>query len=97
MEIGDKFSTLAAVSGGGDLLVKPPEGVEVTIMNFYYSGSIELYFTDGSNSVKLGYDWEEGSLQGWWNITNQRYIKMHNPTTISLVYGYDGVVTKVST
>jgi len=95
LEIGDKYSTLAPVAGGGTLLVRPPSGVEVTVMNFYYSGSVELYFTDGDRRVRLGYDWEEGSLQGFWNLTSELYVEMRNPTTVSLVYGYDGVVTKV--
>lgn len=93
--IGDSVGTLAAVNPGGTLVIRPSGSLEVTIHNFYYSGSVDIYYVCAGNQVKLAWDVEEGSLQGFWHASQAHYFLMVNPTQSTLYYGYDGIVTKV--
>ena len=92
--VGDPYSTISPVAPGGTLEIRP-SGFYAVIHNFYYSGSVDIYFSDGSNTIKIAYDTEEDSLQGYWEVSFNHFYRMVNPTSNTLNYGYSGIVTKV--
>lgn len=94
MAVGDVYSGIQSVAAGDFLTIQPPAGTEVVITNIYYEGPVEVYFTDGTNSIKVDSDLTGGSMQGrCFHITNALYLKVKNTDTAAKFIGFDGVIT----
>jgi len=94
MAVGDVVSNLQSVSASAYLTIQPSAGVEWVIHNIYHESDIEVYFTNGTNEVKVDSESGNGDLQGVWHVTNSYYLKVKNVDTAAKLIGYDGVVTK---
>jgi len=94
MAVGDVVSNLQSVSASAYLTIQPSAGVEWVIHNIYHESDIEVYFTNGTNEVKVDSESGNGDLQGVWHVTNSYYLKVKNADTAAKLIGYDGVVTK---
>lgn len=81
----------------GYLTIQPPSGEEWVIHNIYSEDSVDLYFTDGTDSIL--FDSELGAAT-WskqaFHVTNTHYIQVKNVSGYSTTIGYDGIVTKVA-
>jgi len=95
MAVGDVFSDLQSIAGGEYLDIQPPADTEVVIHNIYHEAGAELYFYDGTNSLKFDEDSAGGIWAGFFfHCTNSKRIRVKNTDTIARLIGYDGVVTK---
>ncbi|AEG14683.1 hypothetical protein Desku_1096 [Desulfofundulus kuznetsovii DSM 6115] len=95
MAVGDVYSGLQSVAAGSFLNIQPPAGTEAVITNIYYGGKVEVYFTDGTNSVLVDSDTAAGSMQGrCFHVTNTLYLQVKNADTAAKLIGFDGVITK---
>jgi len=95
MSIGDTISNIVSVAAGAYLNIKPPAGVEWVIHNINHEGSVELYFTDGTNYIKID---SSNGPGGWlsfaFHVTNSRWYAVKNVETTAKLISYDGIVTK---
>lgn len=97
MAIGDKAQGLSSVAAAGYLAIQPASGTEWTIHNLYWGGDVEIYFYDGTNSIKIDSDTANGARLGCvFNCTNSKYIRLKNTSAGAAYYGYDGVITKTT-
>lgn len=96
MAVGDKVTIApTSVANNGFLDIRPGSGVEWTIQNLEYSGAVELYKTDGTNSVKVDNDTTGGGRIGLYlNATNAVYWQLKNVSGANAFLSYDGVQTK---
>ena len=95
MAVGDVKSDLQVVASGAFFDIKPPTGEEWVIHNIYHSAEAELYFTDGTNMIKISkHDSEGGWLCYWFHVTETHWLKVKNISTGDAYIGYDGVQTK---
>lgn len=94
---GDKIGAIDSLADNAFLLLQPPSTEEWTIHNLHWNGSIELYFTDGSNDILDGSSLTSGArLNNYLNCRNNLYYKLKNISGDTLLVGYDGVATKVT-
>lgn len=96
MAQGDKVTIAPTnVTNNGFLDIRPGVGVEWTIQNLEYSGAVELYKTDGTNSIKVDSDTTGGGMIGrYFNATNAVYWQLKNVSGGAAFLSYDGVQTK---
>lgn len=96
MAQGDKVTVVPTnVANNGFLDIRPTSGQEWTIHNLEYSGAVELYKTDGTNSIKVDSDTTGGGRIGvYLHSTNGVYWQLKNVSGASAFLSYDGVQTK---
>lgn len=84
-----------SVANNGFLDLQPGSGTEWIIHNYSYAGAMELYFYDGTNSVKADEDTTAGSRRGeQLHVTNTKYYRIKNISGASALICADGVVSK---
>jgi hypothetical protein len=64
MALGDVQTAISSVANNAFLDIKPASGVEWVIHNVLYNGAMELYKTDGTNSIKVDSDTTAGGRIG---------------------------------
>jgi hypothetical protein len=75
--------------------LQPSAGVEWVIHNLLWAGAAEVYFYDGTNTIKIFVDTTFGGLMGTvFHCTNSTYYRIKNVTAGAIYCGYDGMVTK---
>lgn len=95
MAVGDAAIYWGSVANDASLSVQPSSGVENVIHNFTYAGKVEIYRTDGTNSVLILRDDVAGAILGLaLHVTNSNYITVKNKSGSTMYIGADGVVTK---
>jgi len=95
MAAGDVVSNIASTAASAFLDMQPASGVEWVIHNISYEGDIELYFYDGTNSIKVDSDLGAGSMRREaLHCTNSKYYRVKNIAATAKLLGYDGVQTK---
>lgn len=95
MAAGDVVSSLTSTANNGTLSAQPGSGVEWVLHNVYFGGAMELYYTDGTNSIKIDSDTTLGARLGTvFHVNNTRYIQIKNVSGGTVYLGYDGVITK---
>jgi len=95
MAVGDVKSGISSISAGEYLDIRPPSGEEWVIHNIYHQDDVEVYFTDGTNSIKIITRKDNGVIPfTCFHVTNSYWIKVKNSTSSSALIGYDGVQTK---
>lgn len=96
MAAGDVKSALSAVGAGLYLDIKPGAGEEWCVHNIHHEADAELYFSDGSNRIKVvPSDSDQGSWPNYvFHLTNTIYLQVKNTNAGSKLVGYDGVQTK---
>lgn len=94
MAKGDVVSGLSSVNAAAFLDIQPGAGVEWSIHNLSFASDIELYYYDGTNSIKVDSDTGGGSFRREaLHCTNSRYYRVKNVAASAQLIGYDGVVT----
>ena len=97
MALGDVVTAISSVTATtGVLDIRPSAGQEWVIHNIYWSqGTVELYKTDGTNSIKFDSDTSSGGRIGTvFHVTNSLWIQVKNLAGTATIIGYDGVQTK---
>jgi len=95
MAAGDTKQALTSIAAGAFLDIKPASGDEYVIHNIHHEAGAELYFSDGTNQVKIATDSAEGSWLGLQiHVTNSIYLRVKNTDGAAKYLGYDGVETK---
>lgn len=95
MAAGDVKSNLQQVALGNFLDLKPSAGEEWVIHNIGHGGSVELYFSDGTNNILVDSSAGSGSWAAYYfHCTSARYYRVKNVDAGSIYISYDGVQTK---
>jgi cytoskeletal protein RodZ len=96
MGVGDVKSGISSVASGEYLDIRPPSGEEWVIHNITHNGAVELYFTDGTNTI--GPIDSDAGAGGWLNfnfhVTNSCWYRVKNVSGTTQLIGYDGIQTK---
>ena len=75
--------------------MQPAVGAEWLIKNLYYGGAVEIYRTDGTNSIKIDSDGAAGGrFSASFLLTNASYMTIKNVSGVAAYISYDGLVTK---
>ncbi|MCX7781167.1 MAG: hypothetical protein N2491_09700 [Negativicutes bacterium] len=83
------------VANNASLALRPDAGAEWLIKNLYYSGAVEIYRTDGTNSIKIDSDGAAGGrFSASFLLTNASYLAIKNVSGADIYVAYDGLVTK---
>jgi hypothetical protein len=96
MAMGNKvqFGPIS-VNVGDSLNLQPGVGAECVIHNIVFEDSMELYITDGSNSIKSNSRTGNDSFMGMFlHCTNAKYWSIKNVSTGAQLIYADGVQTK---
>lgn len=95
VSVGDTYNGLSQIANGSYLSIQPTGTQEAVIHNIYCEdGSVEHYFTDGSNTIKFDSDTTNGTREGmFFHVTNTKYIKVKNVSGGALYFGFDGIYT----
>ncbi len=97
MAAGDVVTDLQSVADDAYLTIQPASGNEWIINNIYYSGAVEIYRYDGTNSILFYSDSTAGGLIYCnFRCTNGDYIRVKNVSGDAAILGYDGIVTVYS-
>ena len=84
-----------AVANNASLTVQPGAGAEWLIKNLYYGGAVEIYRTDGTNSIKIDSDGVAGGrFSASFLLTSASYMTIKNVSGVAAYISYDGLVTK---
>lgn len=95
MAAGDKISSFETIGAGGYLTYQPVGTDQGVIHNIHSEGGIEIYITNGSNSILLERMPSGGSYQNRrLHCTNTYYIVIKNIEASAKYIAYDGVQTK---
>lgn len=95
MAVGDVQTAISSVANNAFLDIKPASGSEWVIHNILYGASMELYKTDGTNSIKVDSDTSAGGRIGvYLHCTNLVWYQIKNVSGGVVLLSYDGVQTK---
>ena len=97
MAAGDAVVQLSAsVANNSFLDLQPGAGVEWVIHNIYTveGAAYELYWYDGTNSLKIDHDAAVGRYNLQLHCTNAKYVRIKNVSGVANHLGADGMVTK---
>jgi len=95
MAVGDVVTGHSSVAASASLTIQPGTGIEWVIHNLYYGAAMELYRTDGANTIKIDSDTSLGCRMGTvFHLTNSIYLTLKNVSAGTAYFGYDGIVTK---
>jgi hypothetical protein len=96
MAIGDVVHGLSSIANSSVLDIRPSEGVELVVHNIYYNqGTIEIYVTNGINTLLFDDDTLKGGRFGaYFHCTNDHWIQVKNTAGTATLIGYDGIQTK---
>lgn len=94
---GDVYAGVSSVANGASLTVQPAgSSDEAVIHNLYYEGAVEMYITDGTNSIKFDSDSNTfTSRQGMVvHVTHLQWLTVKNVSSATQKIAFDGVYTK---
>jgi hypothetical protein len=95
MAVLDAVAVLSAgVTNGSFVEVQPSGTVQWVIHNIYGEGAFELYWYDGTNSIKID---TEAAVPWLANlelhVTNSVWVRIKNTSGSTFDFGYDGIVS----
>lgn len=95
MAVGDVVSVVpTSVSAAASLTIQPSSTAEWVIHNLYYGAAVEVYYTDGTNSIKIDSDASLGGRFGAvFHVTATKYLALKNVSAGAAYFAYDGVIT----
>jgi len=83
---------LTSVAAGALLTVQPSSGTWL-FKNVQYGGAIEIYLTDGTNSILVDSDGAAGEILGKnYLLSNTQYLQIKNVSASAIYVRYDAVV-----
>jgi hypothetical protein len=93
--VGDVQTAISSIANNAVLDIKPASGAEWVVHNVLYGASMELYKTDGINSIKVDSDTTAGGRIGvYLHCTNLVWYQLKNVSGANMALSYDGVQTK---
>lgn len=94
--VGDVWTTApTSIANNAFLTIQPAGANEAVLHNVEYGGAMELYKTDGGNSIKIDSDTVAGSRQGLFlHATNAVYYQLKNVSGGAVNMSFDGIYTK---
>jgi hypothetical protein len=87
----DVVDGLSAVAAAGTFTIQPPGTEEWSIQNIYYSAAVDIYKTDGVNTIKIDND-SISKLDYNFNVRNGMYLTVVTATAQNI--GFDGIRLK---
>lgn len=93
MAKGDaKIGAITSVASASSLTIQPAVGETWLLKGIAYGGAIELYLTDGTNSILLDSDGAGGKMDNL-NvlISNTQYAQLKNVDSAAKFLRYDAV------
>ena len=94
MTVGDTVVGLSAsVADDGYMDIQPGSGIEWSIHNIFWADAVEIYWYDGTNTIKFDSDGGNGArLNTVLEVTNSKYIRVKNVSDAVQNIGYSGRV-----
>lgn len=83
----------SSVNAAASLSIQASSGEEWLIRNIWYGAAVEIYRTDGTNTVKIHTDTGAGCLPVSMGITSGVYLSVKNTSAGAAYFGYDGYRT----
>ena len=84
-----------SIANNASLTLQPGTGAEWLIKTLYYGGAVEIYRTDGTNSIKIDSDGVAGGrFSASFLLTSASYMTIKNVSGVAAYISYDGLVTK---
>lgn len=86
----------ASVAINGFLDLQPASTTEIVVHNVYSpeGAAYELYWYDGTNSIKFDHDAAVGRANVQYHCTNTKYVRVKNVSAATANLGADGMYTK---
>jgi len=94
MPVGDVKALMSLITTGAFLTIQTAGSEGWTIHNIYHEADVEVYFSDGTNDIKIDSD-PMGGYWGWLEIevNNSFFLKVKNTNASSKRIGYTGKIT----
>lgn len=99
MALGDAVTVIpTSISAGASLTIRPASGEEWIIHNIFSTNgyAIEVYKTDGSNSILFESNTSGGLLGYAFHLTYAVYMTVKNTDASARYFSYDGIVSKAA-
>jgi len=96
MAAGDAYVVVpTSLASNGFLDLQPAGATEISIHTIYYAGAMELYWYDGTNSIKFDSDGVAGCRRNLTHkCTNAVRIRVKNVSGGTAFFAADGMYTK---
>jgi len=96
MAVGESVITMSSIANNAYLTIQPSAGTEYMISNIHSNGSIEIYYSDGTNRIlfeKIITSPYATALQKLFT-NNTYYIQVKNVSGSTNYIGYSGIQVK---
>ena len=94
MAINDVVADCQSITNAASLTIQPGAGIEWVIHNIDFGGAVEIYRTDGTNTILFRSESVAGEYACVRHLTNGDYLTVKNVSGGTIKIGYDGVVSK---
>lgn len=86
------IGAITSVAAAASLTVQPSSGAWL-LKNIQYGGAVEVYLTDGTNSILVDSDGAAGEILGKnYLLSNTQYMTVKNVSAGAIFIRYDAVV-----
>ncbi len=87
------IGSVTSVNAAASLTVQPTAGVTWLLKNIQYSGAVEIYMSDGTNTILVDSDGANGQMLGMnYLLSNTQYLTIKNVSASAIFVRYDAVV-----
>ena len=93
MSQGDaKIGDITSIEASANMTIQPLSGETWLLKSISYSGAVEVYVTDGTNSILVASDATTGQMLGLnLLLSNSQYATVKNVETSAILARYDAV------
>lgn len=93
MSQGDaKIGAISSIEVSSNMTIQPLAGETWLLKSIGYSGAVEVYITDGTNSILVASDATTGQMLGLnLLLSNSQYVIVKNVKTSAILARYDAV------
>jgi len=96
MAAGDAYIVApATVTNGSFMDLQPASTAEAVVHNIYApeGSAYELYYFDGTDTIKFDHDAAVGRNNVQYHVTNGSYVRIKNVSGSSAIFAADGMYT----
>ena len=85
-----------SIANGAFLTIQPASAEMWDVFNIYAGGACELYWYDGTNSLKFSAskDFDNFHYPSGLQLTNTKYLQVKNVSGVTANFAYSGAVRK---
>jgi hypothetical protein len=96
MAAGDAYlKDPTSITNNSFLELQPAGGTEIVLHTIYYAGAVELYFYDGTDTIKFDTDGAAGVRRNLnHHCSNTVWVRVKNVSGSTMMIGADGMYTK---